>query len=75
MIQKKLTAFVTLNEEKDCASIEIKNDQGTTVLGPLTHHALSTKIDPSVAINEHIMQLKSRGLNITAIRSNMPGIM
>jgi len=73
MILKPLTATVTLNNN-DSATILITNDDGIVAFGPLTHYALSTKHDPAVALNEHILQLKSQGMNIVRVVSTMPGI-
>lgn len=71
---KPLTAVILMDELKDNASITIKNDENQIVLGPLVHHALSTKNDPAEPINEHLKQLTSRGMNIVGIQSNMDGI-
>lgn len=64
---KPLTAVVTLNND-DSASITVKNDKGTIVLGPLTHHMLSHQEDWKQSIKEHIDQLVKKGMNITDIQ-------
>jgi hypothetical protein len=70
---KNLTAYVVEDTKNDCATITIKNDNEALVL-EVTHRALSTKNDKTLAINEHLFQLITRGLNITKIETNMTGI-
>lgn len=66
IILKPLTASVILNDD-DSASIIVKNDQNTVVLGPLTHHLLSQQADWKQGISDHIQQLINRGMNIVDI--------
>ena len=68
---KPLTAIVT--RTGNIASIDIKNEQGTVVLH-LEHYELHTKINPAEAINDHLAQLKTAGMNIVALETTMPGI-
>jgi hypothetical protein len=68
---KPLTAYVT--RDGNVATIEIKNDEGVVALST-RHHALDTKLDPAEGINDHLVQMKSRGLNIVALETNMPGV-
>jgi hypothetical protein len=68
---KPLTAFIT--REGNIATIEVKNEEGVVVLST-PHPELHTKLDPAEAINDHLVQMKSRGLNIVALETNMPGI-
>jgi hypothetical protein len=68
---KPLTAYVS--REGNIATIEVKNEEGVVVLAT-RHPELHTKLDPAEAINDHIMQMKSRGLNIVALETNMPNI-
>ena len=63
-----------MDENKDNISITVKNDENQVVLGPLVHHAMSTKLDPAEPINSHLQQLVGRGMNIVSIESNMDGI-
>jgi hypothetical protein len=71
---KPLTAVVLMDEIKDNVSITIKNDDNQIVLGPLIHHAMATKLDPTEPINGHLQQLIHQGMNIVALQSNMDGI-
>ena len=68
---KLLTAYVS--KEGNIATIEVKNEEGVVVLST-RHPELHTKLDPAEAINDHLVQMKSRGLNIVAIETTMPGI-
>jgi hypothetical protein len=70
---KPLTAYVVENIEQDCAFITLKNDQGA-IVKELRHAALSTKLDKTLAINDHLKQMITAGLNITKLESDMPGI-
>ena len=74
MILKPLTAFVTLDKENDCCSIVVRNEQGQLVMGPLVHRALSTKKVWYESVNDHLVQLKTNGLNIVSVDSNAPEI-
>ena len=71
---KPLTVVVTRDVAADTASITIKNDRGDIVLGPLTHHALSTKHVWQDSINDHIAQLVGRDLNIVNLETTCEGI-
>ena len=71
---KPLTAVVTRDTLADTASITIKNEQGAVVLGPLTHHALSTKEVWQDSINDHIAQLIGKDLNIVNLETTCEGI-
>lgn len=73
IILKPLTAFVTLNDN-DSASIVIKNDENDMVLGPLTHHMLSLQANWKESINDHIRQLKNRGMNIVSLDTDIEGV-
>ncbi len=71
---RPLTVVVTKDNEKDSASITIKNDKGDIVIGPLTHHFLSTKPVWQESINEHIAQLINKDLNIVNLETTLVGI-
>jgi hypothetical protein len=68
---KPLTAHVIRDD--NVATIEVKNDEGVVVLST-RHPELHTKLDPVEGINDHLVQMKSRGLNIVALETNMPGV-
>lgn len=68
---KPLTAYVTRTGND--ATIDIKDENGAVALS-VTHKELHTKIDPTEAINDHLFQMKSNGLNIVALETTMPGV-
>ena len=68
---KPLTAYVT--REGNIATIEIKNEQGDTVITQ-HHYELQTKLNPAEAVNDNLFQMKTMGLNIVALETTMPGV-
>jgi hypothetical protein len=68
---KPLTAYVS--REGNIATIEIKNEQGDTVLTQL-HHELHTKLNPAEGVSDNLAQMKMAGLNIVALETTMPGV-
>jgi predicted DNA-binding antitoxin AbrB/MazE fold protein len=68
---KPLTAVVT--REGDIATIEIKNEQGDTVLTQ-HHKELHTKLNPAEGVSDNLAQMKMAGLNIVALETTMPGV-
>lgn len=71
---KPLTAVVIKDETTDTASITIKDDRGNIVLGPLVHHALTTKHVWQESINGHIAQLVYKDMNIVNLETTCEGI-
>jgi hypothetical protein len=72
--QRPLTVKVELFEEQDVCTITVVNDDNTVVLGPLTHHMVSLLADWKSNINDHLGQLMHRGMNITTLETDIPGI-
>jgi hypothetical protein len=70
---KPLTAFVIEDFNNDCATITIKNEDNA-VIRELKHSALSTKLNKTEAINDHLRQMIKIGFNITKLETNMVGI-
>ena len=72
--QRPLTATVELFTDQDICNITITNDDGVVVLGPLTHNMVSLMADYKSNINDHLAQLLHRGMNITTLVTDIPGI-
>lgn len=68
---KPLTAYVS--REGNIATIEIKNEQGDTVLTQ-HHHELQTKLNPAEVVSDNLAQMKMMGLNLVALETTMPGV-
>ena len=71
---KPLTAVVTRDTTNDTATIIVRDERGTVVLGPLIHHAMSTNEVWQTRINDHIAQLVGKDLNIVNLETTCEGI-
>jgi hypothetical protein len=68
---KPLTAHVS--REGNIATLEIKNEQGDTVLKKY-YKELHTKLNPAECVSDNLAQMKTMGLNLVALETTMPGV-